>query len=170
MLPELEQRAGAIWNRRKQYPKDAGAVVATRLGNMLAAGEGFAGERYGLVTSIAWPRLRPLVPSETTSELLASEDDLRFSVRMSSASLVIGTGLLTFGLLTLGREPWLPLAGAAVLFFVMANSAYWSALSAAQRYTEALAVAFDLHRFQLYDSLGVSRPATSISGSSQTRV
>lgn len=158
---ELRFRGKSAWNRTQSYPETSADIVGSALGNVLAAGESRAGGRYGLWTSVALPRLRPLLPDATATELRDSEDALRFNVRMGSASLLIATGFIGVALMMIRQVPWFAIVGTGI-FLIMAFSSYRSAIAAASRYNEALAVVFDLHRFLLYDCLYMPRPSNTL--------
>lgn len=155
-MAELNTEWAAVAERQRLYPEDPERMQSTKLGNVIVAVEDRAGGRYGLVSVQALARLRPLLPPTTATGLVASEDDLGFAVRMSSASLL--TSLVSSFMLVLPLVANRSLAGAASLiipatFLVMAWSSYSSAVRVAIQYGETLAVIFDLHRFLLYGAL-----------------
>jgi hypothetical protein len=158
--PDIHHELLGLSERERLYPGEPSDVRGTLLGNILTATERRAGGRYGLFTTLALPRLRPLLPPGTAAAFNTSEDELRFTVRMGSASLVMG-------IVTLGLTARLILHGDLVLlagpslFFLMALSSYRNSLASALRYGEQIAVAFDLHRFLLYDQLRLAPPENS---------
>ncbi len=122
------------------YPVDPRRLMPTRLGNLLGAAEAYPEVRYGLTTSVCWPRLWLLLPKETQETLAGARERLNSGARA-----------LTWGVLFVVWTVWawwaLPAALAA------AAAAYWAMLGAAGVYGSLLRAAFDLHRFDLYKAL-----------------
>jgi hypothetical protein len=147
------QRAGQAGEvLRHDYPAD-GAVLPTRLGNVLAAAEEYAGQAYGLDAVTVWPRLYPLL----SPEVRALVDDRRNSLDAACASSVTlaAAGVASAALLV--RCGWWLLLPAAAL--LCSRAAYRGAVRTARAYGEAIAVAFDLHRLDLYAALHLPLPA-----------
>lgn len=128
---------------------DTGRLLPTQLGNILRSAEDRCATKYGLDAIICWPRLWLLLPDAVKAELSAARDALNLAVR-----------LWLWGLLFLLWAPvfwvWWPLPlGLVAVWF-----AYRWMLQAAQVYGDLLESAFDLYRFQLYESLHWPRPTT----------
>ena len=132
-----------------ELPPDTGRLLPTRLGNILRSAEDRCAEKYGLDAIICWPRLWLLLPDAVKAELSAARDALNLTAR-----------LWLWGLLFLLWAPvfcvWWPLP----LGLVTAWLSYRWMLQAAQVYGDLLESAFDLYRFQLYESLRWPMPKT----------
>ena len=122
------------------YPVDPRRLMPTRLGNLLGAAEAYPEVRYGLTTSVCWPRLWLLLPKEAQETLAGARERLNGAAR-----------LLAWGVLFAAWTVWawwaLPVALAAAV------AAYWAMLDASGVYGSLLRAAFDLHRFDLYKAL-----------------
>ncbi len=123
------------------------ALLPTALGNALRAGELSAGERYGLTTLSAWPRIYMQVSDRMAQALRSTRDALDTAVDLCwsllASALALGAGL--------SDEPgarWL-----CIPMLVLAAVAYKGAVIAAQAYSGLMHVVFDLHRFDLLDAL-----------------
>jgi hypothetical protein len=64
------------------YPVDPRHLMPTRLGNLLRAAEEYPRVRYGLATSVCWPRLWLLLPKETQEALSAARQGLNSAARL----------------------------------------------------------------------------------------
>lgn len=122
------------------YPVDPRHLMPTRLGNVLRAAEKYPWVRYGLATSVCWPRLWLVLPKETQETLGQAR------ARLNSAARFLVWSVL-FVLWTV-LAWWAALAG-----IVAAVAAYRAMLGAAGTYGDLLRGAFDLHRFALYEGL-----------------
>jgi hypothetical protein len=156
----VKDQMDLLGERLRRYPSFPERVQATELGNALAAAEERAETKYGLDTVVTLPRLEPLLPDRTAQLLAARRDDLEFWVRLSSALVI--AALLSAVLLIPpifsdwgNNWGWLSIPIAA---FVLAWSSYRSGVAAAIRYGEAMAIAFDLHRFRLYTEMRLPQP------------
>jgi hypothetical protein len=142
----------AAARRLQQYPP-AEALLPTKLGNIMRAGEYRAGSRYGLDALAAWPRLYPLL----SDKVAAVVDDLRDQLDLSArfcAVFLLATVISAFFLAGYGW--WLTVPVATLL---LAWLSYRGALTAATGYGQAVAAAFDLHRFDLLTALHLPLPA-----------
>ncbi|WP_305786286.1 hypothetical protein [Symbioplanes lichenis] len=131
----------------QQYPEHAENIMPTLLGNVLRRAETVAGERYGLSTVQAFPRLHPFL-----SPRLAQENETQLNVLDTSATLTMILGVLgvVSGPFVARWDLWsaVPLA-----FALVAALSYRGARIAAQRQGAILAVAFDLHRFEMLTAM-----------------
>ncbi|WP_055598911.1 hypothetical protein [Streptomyces aureus] len=153
--PSEVRRAGlALIVLRQSFPSESGLTRPTRLGNTLAAAEDRAGRPYGWDAPVAWPRLYPLLADPVRIMVDNRRDMLDAMVRLSVTGLVCGIGSTVL----LAPTGWWVMLSAAPLF--LARLAYGAAVAAALSYGEALRVAFDLHRFDLYSALRIDLPAT----------
>lgn len=120
-----------------------GRMMPTRLGNVLRAAEDSAGERYGLNTLLIIPRLVPQLSPMVADRLSDSRLQLDIAVRFCLIWLIAtatSIGLLVHFAIWL----WVPVAT-----YGLAWLSYRAACAAAAAYGNMLAVAVDLHRFDL---------------------
>lgn len=140
-------------NRQYWLPARERDLLPTALGNTLSTGEIRAGERYGLETVFAMPRLAPLLSPPSLAELRDRRNQMDAAVRLCVAAAiatVVGIALL------LRHGPWLFLALATYLLCWMC---YRAAVAGARGFSNSLAAAFDLHHLRLFDALQLERPA-----------
>lgn len=126
-------------------PELSKEYMPTKLGNILRAAENRPSERYGLVTTICWPRLWLILPDATKQELTDARATLDTAARTFLWSLLFLSWTIWAW--------WVPL-----VTLVFALWAYRWALSAAEVYGDLLEAAFDLHRFELYEALRFPPP------------
>lgn len=119
---------------------------------MLRAAELRAGSPYGLDALTTWPRLYPLLGDRMTVLVDDLRNQLDLSVRFCSVFLAATVAAATC-LTEHGR--WLAIAAVPLLLAWLSNRA---AVAAAGAYGQALAAAFDLHRFDLLDALHLPLP------------
>ncbi|MFD3907726.1 hypothetical protein HXS80_21780 [Streptomyces sp. CB04723] len=151
--PGAVQRAGVASTRlRRSFASDDHLLRATALGNILTAMEDTAGRMYGMDAVVVWPRLYPVLGPTTRAVVDDRRDSLDMSARLTATALVVG---VTSVFLLLWSGWWLLVA---LVPLVVAACAYTAALQAALAYSEAVHVAFDLHRFDLLDALRLPRP------------
>ncbi len=138
--------------RRRHFP--SGRPHPTALGNVLAAAEERAGEAYGWDAVVAWPRLYPLLPEQTKSIV----DDRRNSLDLS-ATMSVTTALTAVAAIGLLAQSGWALALAAVPMLISRLS-YRGAVHAALAYGDAIHMAFDLHRFEIFTAMRLPLPAS----------
>jgi hypothetical protein len=134
------------------YPPDEERLLPTRLGNALRAFEDQVGQRYGLETVVVFPRLTPYLSDPVRAALDDLRDQLDIAARLC-VTLLLATVLS--GVLLLAHGWWLVLPATTAL---LAWVAYRSAIQAAVAYGEEVAVAFDLHRFEMLRGLHFALP------------
>lgn len=147
----MAQREAAA-RKLRRYPP-AAAVLPTALGNALRSAELRAGDRYGLDTVVAWPRLYPLLSGKLAGVVDDLRDQLDIAARLC-AVFVLATGV---GVGLLAPQGWWLTVPASTA--VLAWLCYRSAIISAVSYGEALEAAFDLHRFDLLTALHLPLPA-----------
>jgi hypothetical protein len=145
----------------RNYPKDPGRALPTRLGNILKAAEEYPAYegRYGLDAVFFWPRLIAVVPDSTRSDLSDARATFVLLLNVCTLALVFSAGAfaaLIFAVIHPAAVFWASAAGALVLAYLM----YRSALGPAQAYGELVRSAFDLYRGDLLDQLKLSEPAS----------
>jgi hypothetical protein len=128
---------------RESYPAQPEWILPTMLGNVLRRAETTAGQRYGLETVHAYPRLYPYLSPRLDAEL---KEQLNGIDVMAIFVLVFSTQALLSAPLVWLLDWWslIPVALA-----VLVAVAYRGATAAAQNYGQLLAAAFDLHRFDM---------------------
>ncbi|HOC43228.1 MAG TPA: hypothetical protein PKJ99_09485 [Thermoanaerobaculales bacterium] len=153
---DLARIAGAARELRERLPERDDRLLPTALGNALRAAEDSAGERYGLDTVLAWPRLY-FVLSDRMVEVLGSQRlQLDVSSKLTAAFLLIA--IITASMLA--TDGWWLLLPAASL--VLSRVAYRGAVEAAVAYGETIRAAFDLYRYDLLKALGIARPSDAV--------
>lgn len=138
--------------RLGSYPVEDSHVMPTLLGNILRNAEDTAGGRYGLDTVTMYPRLYPVL-----SERLATAIGQEFDQLDAAAGLCVTFIAATVAALplVLRLDLWsLVPVGPALLALL----AYRGALRTAQDHALLLAVAFDLHRFDLLTAMHLPLP------------
>jgi hypothetical protein len=120
----------------------------------MRAAEDQAGQRYGLDTVTIWPRLYPYVSDRLARALSETRTQLDAYVSLCFtllvASLILFPALATDG-------PWLTLP---VLTTMGSWVSYRAATRIAAKYGHLIAVAFDLHRFEMLHGLHYPIPNT----------
>jgi hypothetical protein len=132
----------------RAMPRQDALGMPTRLGDILRAAERRPADKYGLDAVVCWPALWLLLPAEAKTELVQARSALDNAAR---------TWL--WGALFVVWTPWTWLA-LPVAIAVPALAYYVSVLAAAAAFGELTVTAFDLYRFQLYDSLHLPRPTS----------
>jgi uncharacterized membrane protein YhaH (DUF805 family) len=149
--PRVERRSALAAVKLQAYPREAN-LLPTQLGNALRAAEDRAGQRYGLDTIAAWPRLYPCLSPPLADVLNALRDRLDLAARMAAALLLATVASAAI----LVRHGWwllLPL-----ITVMLSWIAYRAAIRAAVAYGLEIDVAFDLHRFDMLQSLHLPLP------------
>lgn len=146
--------------RYREFPPDRGALLPTRLGNVIRAAERYAADecRYGVDAVFFWPRLYPLLPDALRASLNAARASLE--QLLFTATLAGLLGLVTVGFAV---ARWLPLAvwlAVVVGLIALAVLCHRGAVQAAISYGELVRSAFDTHRRTLLAALGLELPTT----------
>lgn len=130
-------------------PRDPERSMPTRLGDILRAAEDYARERYGLDPIIFWPRLFPQLSEALRQALGTAQDQLDLTLRLSTLTLLYGA---IWSIVVIVQKQWgvlwwtLPALPLTWLFWRAAHQA-------ATSYAGLFRSAFDLHRFDVYESL-----------------
>ncbi|MFC7216817.1 hypothetical protein ACFQLX_01305 [Streptomyces polyrhachis] len=127
-------------------------VLATRLGNALAAMEEQAGAPYGWDAAVAWPRLYSVLGDACRQQVDGQRNALDTGVRLTAVATLLTPVALW---LLWGSGWWLLLALAPP---TLARLSYRGAVHAALGYGQAVTAAFDLHRFDLLTALHLPPP------------
>lgn len=130
-------------------------VMPTRLGNVLKKYESTAGSAIGL-DLVKWASHIGMVADPShTAYVQDQRQRLDLAVRMTIVGLICSVATI---MVAWPHGLW---ALVALLPFGMAWLSYRGALAAAASYGQALTAWLHLNRFQLYDRLGLDRPASS---------
>ncbi|MFD7282970.1 hypothetical protein ACFV80_39760 [Streptomyces sp. NPDC059862] len=155
----LDTRNPADFEKRYYFfPAAPETPLPTRLGNVLRAAESYPGsaDRYGMDGVFFWPRLYSLLPDSLRTSLADARSDLERMLVLSALAGVFSPTALAFALF--GDVPpavWLPSAGGTALLSV---AAYRGAIRAALGYGELVRAAFDVHRRDLLQRMGLVLP------------
>jgi hypothetical protein len=153
LTEEAVQRAGAAgYQLRRRFPVPGHLIRPTALGNILAAMTDQAGRTYGLDAVTAWPRLYPVLGEQVKSLVDDRRDTLDAAVRMTATMAVTAIASLVLLL----RSGWWILL--VLIPLGIAALAYNGGTQAALGYSEAVHVAFDLHRADLLTALRMEPP------------
>ena len=145
-------RVKAIYERSLGTLPASTRLMPTRLGNTLRAAEDFAGGRYSLDSITVIPRLHSKLAPGVASPLDDSRLQLDVSVRLCLVWLL--ATLISLAMLApFPKWIWIPVGT-----YILAWLSYRAACAAAEGYGNALAIAIDLHRFDLLEALHLSLP------------
>jgi hypothetical protein len=155
------ERTRAALELHDRYPATARLVLPTRFGNVIRSFETHPRRRYGLDGIATWPRIALLLSDPERAELEDAATDLAFWV---NSLVMVGVG----GALLFAERLWhrpgeaaatvgVELAIVAVVV-ILCNWMYNHSVAAAIRWGEPIRAAFDVHRLDLYDKLGVRQP------------
>jgi hypothetical protein len=136
------------------YPPDGEPVMPTMLGNVLRRNERVAGERYALNTVSSWPRLYPFLGQRLSAEYDSETDSVDASTNLAVTFVLMSV----FGFFAFANDTWMLLVPLALLLLAVAS--YRAAIAAAGNQGVAMAVAYDLHRFDLIRGLHLELPTT----------
>lgn len=137
-------RKSQLDNELAHLPVVKAHAMPTILGNLLSAAERYPEIRYGLGAMVCWPRLYPLL-----------SDTLRDDVAFARERLNQSTRLMAWGIFF---SIWTIWQWWALLGLLIAWLAYRGMIIAAGVYGDLIRAAFDIHRFDLYESLNWPLP------------
>lgn len=142
--PQMRETYARLDTELAAYPQPE-LLLPTRLGNILRAAEEYPALRYGLDTIVVWSRLWFLLPEDVQAEIAYARRSLDERIR-----------LLAWGILFAIWSIWCGWIVFIALGFT--RVVYVSSLAAAMVYGDMVRAAFDLYRFQLYESLHFPPP------------
>lgn len=145
ILPEKRRERVQLSLKLRLAPQKPESFMPTKLGNILRSAENRPSGRYGLVSTICWPRLWLLLPSDTKQEITEARATLNTAARIILWSFL-------FLVWTIWAW-WVP-----IMALLVAIWSYRWALSSAEVYGDLLESAFDLHRFELYKAVHFPTP------------
>ncbi|WP_194817907.1 hypothetical protein [Nocardia sp. XZ_19_385] len=148
---EIIQIGRTVQRLQRYFPPNE-EIRPTTLGNVLAAAESSAGSAYGFGAVAAWPRLYAVLGDR----MRIIVDDARGQLDVSARMVMTGaTATIASAALLAGSGWWACLALAPAVVGVVA---YAAAIQSALTYGETLHVAFDMHRFDLLNTLRIPLP------------
>ncbi len=131
-------------SRLRDYPADEAALMPTRIGNIIRAGERHSESRYGIDMPTTWMHLLQLLPDRSLETVTLARRELNRKVAGELWALLF-VCLSPF-------QPWC-LLGLPVLLF-----AHFSVRGAARHYAQMIRICYDLHRNLLYKAVGHAIP------------
>ncbi len=137
-------------------PNHLDKMMPTKVGNILRAAELHAYDRYGIDSTIIWPRLRPLLKSEAIAPLEDKKTTLELMLLMSLLGILFT--LTWCPVLAIFTNRW-DLFLLCTLGLPLAWICYQNAVQSALAYGEQVKATFDLYRNDLLKAL--NRPIPS---------
>ena len=133
------------------FPSNAKAVLATTLGNAIAAFEDYPRSRYGMDSIALWPRLLPILRTSKYHEYVTQEK-MTFDFLLN---MIVIIALLTieFFYSFLYQNTLLPAIFSVVLGCGILVVLYQGLVVAARQWGTTVRVAFDTHRQELFQRL-----------------
>lgn len=152
---KIQERAAIRALLEANFPSNERAVLATRLGNVIAAFEEYPYTRYGMDSIALWPRLLPILRKSTYMDFVVQEKStFDFLLYMLVVVIVLGIELAYLQ----------AFIGSLLLFFliialtVFAVAILYQALVvSARQWGITVRVAFDLHRDSLFSAFRLKR-------------
>jgi hypothetical protein len=142
------ERYALLETELDQYPQDVNLLLPTQVGNILRSAEEYSWRCYGLEITTTWPRLWLVMPDSAQKELTDARQALDWTVQL----FMWGAAFIAWTV----WDWWALLAG-----LVVAIAAYLRLPSSADIYAQLLRAAYDLYRFDLYESLHWPLPVDS---------
>lgn len=139
------------------WPATSDALLPTRFGNALRAFERHPRSRYNLNGIYAYPRIAALLNEAEREAVTEARTDVAFFVNSALLALLVLATLTVDAVV----QDWIAtgwfvatVAGAVAVCL----SAYRAAVLAGVRWGSTVRASFDLHRFELYEAMGMKRP------------
>jgi hypothetical protein len=154
---QWEARKRTLEGRKQlEFPPRPTEIVPTGLGNIIAAFEGYAWDRYRMDAIYLWPRLTPILQKEGYSDFVNQEKTaFDFFLNLAAVAVFIGAELTFLYMLAL---QWLPAIAAFAGGIVVAYAFYRSSHTAAIHWGGRMKAAFDLYRDPLREKLHIRKP------------
>jgi hypothetical protein len=154
---QWEARKRTLENRKQlEFPPHPTEIVPTGLGNIIAAFEGYAWDRYRMDAIYLWPRLTPILQEDGYSDFVSQEKTaFDFFLNLAAVAVLIGAELTFVYMLSL---QWFPAIVAFAAGIVAAYVFYRSAHTAAIHWGGRMKSAFDLYREPLREKLHIRKP------------
>jgi hypothetical protein len=133
------------------FPSDEKYVMATSLGNTIAAFEHYSYTRYGIDAVALWPRMLPILQDNHYIDFVSQQKTVfDFLLNMMFATILVGfelTGLYSYW----GQLKYSLICIPVTVFLVWVF--YLGAISGAVLWGSSVRVAFDLYRGELWNLL-----------------
>jgi hypothetical protein len=161
--PKGPARSKAALRLNDAFPAKRESILPTEFGNVLRAFETHPRKRYCLDGITIWPRIQLLLNENERAELDDASTDMMFFVNGLVAIVVTGLVFVAAAAAhapTFGAAAWrcaLLSAGTAVGAWL----AWRASIGAGRRWGAPVRAAFDLHRLELFDRLGVKVPTST---------
>lgn len=155
------ERTRAAIELNRCFPALRTSVLPTRFGNAVRSFETHGRNRYGLDGISAWPRISMLLSDSEREQVSEAQTDAAFFLNIAVMSIVAAAALSLdllwhppgSDVLLIGSLAIVALSGAVVYW-----GAYRAATAAAMRWGSPVRAAYDLHRLELYEQLGLRAP------------
>lgn len=153
------QRTLAVKTLMREWPTTATQVLPSRFGNVCSSYEGHARQRYNLNGIYAYPRIATMLNEAEREIITEARTDVAFFLNLALLA-VLGGGYVIVDSVWHGW--WDSAAGIAAVLLppLIYAAATRAAYGAADRWGSAVRTSFDLHRLELYERVGLRRPAT----------
>jgi hypothetical protein len=152
-----QDRKRAYATLDKQFPKSAGALLPTRIGNVMRAYERHSNVRWGIDGVTIWPRVSALASDGERELLVDAKIDLCVFLNAAFGALVVGICLvIDKAIHGSGTWEWLLYA----IPFVLAYALYRMSIGPAVRRGAVVRASIDLHRLEVYEKLGIRKPSS----------
>lgn len=163
-------RAEEHWNQLARdlnvlYPDEAGAVLPTRLGNVIRSFESYPWRQYRIRAISVWPRLVARIDEKYATQIADAKSAVDF---MLNSSLLCATlALLVAGVrllypVGLASEVVLVPSLEVLALIVLSYGFYLAAIAGAGAWGALVRGAFDLYRGDLLAALGYSQKPRSL--------
>ena len=160
--PAGPERTRAAQRLHHSFPAKRESVLPTEFGNVVRSFETHPRSRYFIDGVTIWPRIQMLLSEQEKQELEDATTDVMFFV--NGQVLVVPTGSLLAINAAVGAPTFVSAVvrcGVILLATAIVYALAWRAsIGAARRWGSPVRAAFDLHRLELYDRLGVKTPTT----------
>ncbi|MBN2006286.1 MAG: hypothetical protein JXA21_23230 [Anaerolineae bacterium] len=134
-----------------RFPSKIDDVMATSLGNAIAAFEDYPYTRYGMDAIALWPRLVPILKKEDYLEFVTEQKShFDFMLNMTIVLLVCGIELMY---LIWYQSNFITLVFAMLFIPSVIWIFYLGTINSAIEWGTSVKVAFDLHRWGLWEAL-----------------
>jgi hypothetical protein len=159
---ESSDRTRAAHEFHHAFPARVDLVLPTRFGNTLRSAETHPRKRYGLDGIAIWPRIELLL-SDTEQETIGQQHtNVAFFANSIAVVLIAG---VSAALDRLWHQPnvataAVQIASISIASLALAWALYNGATRAAADWGDSIRAAFDIHRLDLYEKLGVRVPVS----------
>lgn len=138
-------------------PRRSEWTASDPFGNVVGAYESYPWTRFRLDASGAWKRIDALLSPREQELHAIARSDVEVLLNGSLLATVVGLAVLVDRVV----HPS-PVSASAVGFFALSYVLYRLAASAEGRLGDEKRASFDLHRFELYQALGLRAPTSLV--------